>query len=118
MAIANFTQFKGKRGDVTAAEEAELTGLVKTAIKDLKKERDEHAKERKAWALEMKEHKEDHDAIKLELKWLRGAVEPMKKERDRFTWLGRLGITIFGAATAIGAFWYLCIQIISSFRGE
>ena len=96
---------------MTAAEEADLKSLL---IKTLK----ENVEERRSWAEEMKGHKDDHDDIKSELKWLRGSVKPMVKERERFTWLGRLGITIFGASTAIGAFWYLCIQIISSFRGE
>ena len=103
---------------MTAAEEAEIKGLLEKALDEIEEERERNAKERLAWSVERQEHKDDHDFIKGEISWLRGAVEPMKKERDRFTWLGRLGITIFGAISAIAAFWWLCLQIFDSYRGK
>ena len=101
---------------MTPKEEKDLKELIEDAVHGIKKEREDHLEEREAFRQRIIKDNVDHDFLKKEIAWLKKAVEPMKNERDRFTWLGRLGITIFGAVTAVAGLWWLFIQIYDRYK--
>ena len=104
---------------MTAEEKKEIEGLkdlLETTLGEIREDRKAFEDEKKSFSEEMVDHKKDHETIKTKLTKLEKAVEPIKKERDRFMWLGRLGITIFGAVSAIAVFWWICLQIYDRYK--